>query len=227
MQVYINDKPCQAAVGDRLLDKAQEEKAHIGYLCGGNGICQTCFIYVQEGADCLSSPTAIEQDCISDKLFAKGGRLACQARIKKEGTIRVLSRAEQLRRITIGLNAPELMGFVQDLGYNLVNRLPSGIGNLASRVQAGKMDPGNSIQNILKGIGQASLLTVDSFTNTFPFMQGPADFLWNTAKSTYDIASNTLCNVSSGAVRLPGTSCASCDESKIEKVHITAGVSKK
>ncbi|WP_294343432.1 2Fe-2S iron-sulfur cluster-binding protein [Prosthecochloris sp.] len=227
MQVYINDKPCQAEVGDRLLDIAQQEKAHIGYLCGGNGICQTCFVYVHEGADCLSSPGKIEQDCISDKLLEKGGRLACQTRIVKEGTVRVISRAEQLRRIALGLNGPELVGFVQDLGYNLVNKLPSGIGNLAGRIQEGKMDPGKSLQNIVKGIGHASLFTVDSFINTFPFMQGPTDFLWNTAKSSYDLASNSLCNISSGALHLPGASCTTCEEPKLEKVQITAGVSKK
>ncbi len=227
MQVYINDQSFDAEVGDRLLDIAQQNRAHIGYLCGGNGICQTCFTYIHEGADCLSSPSKIEQDCISDELFAKGGRLACQTRIAKEGTIRMISRAEQLRRIALGLQGPEFLGFVQDIGGNIVNKLPSGVGNLVGRIQQGEMDPQNSLRNIFNGLGHASLLAVDSFVDTFPFMQGPTDFLWYTAKSLYDAAGSAVCNVSSGALHLPGTTCESCEEPPLQKVRITAAAPKK
>ena len=66
MIIYVNDKPCEADAGDLLLHAAQRNKAHIGCICGGNGICQSCFVYVREGAEFLSPPGEEEKAFIRD-----------------------------------------------------------------------------------------------------------------------------------------------------------------
>lgn len=80
MIIYINDKACEAQKGDILLEVARRNKCHIGYICGGNGICQSCFVTVSEGMEHLSKPGSDEKAFISDRLFEAGGRLACRTR---------------------------------------------------------------------------------------------------------------------------------------------------
>jgi chlorosome envelope protein J len=212
MTIYINDKPCKAQVGDLLLNAAKNNKAHIGYICGGNAICQSCFVYVLEGADCLSEPGEDEKAFISDKLFAEGGRLACRTTIVKEGTIRVLTRAEKFRRIVLGLNVPGFITYAQTIGYNVTNKLPSGVSSIVSRVQSGRLKPVDSIGKIVGGLGPASQLAMNNFIETFPFMQAPLDMAGSTAKGALDTASGALCSVSGGRLHLPGSTCATHDK---------------
>lgn len=220
MKIYINDKPCDAEVGDLLLKTAKNNKAHIGYICGGNAICQSCFVYVLEGAECLSKPGEDEKAFISDKLFAEGGRLACRTTIAKEGTIRVLTRAEKFKQTVLGLNVPGFITYAQTIGYNVTNMLPSGVSNIVSRVQSGRLNPGDSLKKIAAGLGPASLLAMNNLIETFPFMQMPLDMAGNAAKEaldaagnvvkgTLDTASGALCTVSGGRFHLPGSTCSS------------------
>jgi chlorosome envelope protein J len=222
MNIYINDRPCEAQVGDLLLSAAQHHKAHIGYICGGMGICQSCFVYVREGADCLSLPTDEEKAFISDKLFQDGGRLACQAKIVKDGTIRFLTRAENLRRIVLGLNVPGFITYAQTIGYNVVNKLPSGASFVFSKAVSGKINPVESLGKIASGIGPASLLLVNSFVETFSFMQAPIGIVTGGARMVLDTASGVLCSVSGGRVHLPGSTCPTHDgqERIVERVTI-------
>lgn len=224
MIIYINDRPCEARVGDLLLSAAKLNRAHIGYICGGNGICQSCFVYVREGADCLSQPGEDEKAFISDKLFQEGGRLACRTSIVREGTIRVITRADTLRRIVLGLNVPGFITYAQTIGYNVVNKLPSGVGNIVSRVQAGRLNPVDTLGKIASGIGPASLLAMDNFLQTFAFMQAPLAMAGSAAKGVVDAASGVVCSVSGGMLHLPGTTCQAHGEPKaaIERVTITA-----
>jgi chlorosome envelope protein J len=224
MIIYINDRPCEAQAGDLLLSVAKLNKAHIGYICGGNGICQSCFVYVREGAELLSPPSDEEKAFISDKLFQEGGRLACQSVIMKEGTLRVVTRAETLRRIVLGLNIPGFITYAQTIGYNVVNKLPSGVSNIVSRVQTGRLNPIDTLGKIASGLGPASLLALDNFVGTFSFMQGPVTMLGGAAKGAIDAASGVLCTVSGGRLHLPGSTCATHDAPKtvIERVEIKA-----
>jgi chlorosome envelope protein J len=224
MIIYINDKPCEAKVGELLLHAAKENKSHIGYICGGNAICQSCFAYVLEGADCLSEPGEDEKAFISDKLFAEGGRLTCRTTIVKEGTIRVLTRAEKFRRIVLGLNVPEFITYAQTIGYNVTNQLPSGISSIVSRVQSGRLKPVDSIGKIASGVGPASQLAYNNFIETFPFMQMPLDMAGNAAKGALDTASGALCAVSGGRLHLPGSVCATHDKpaESVERITISA-----
>jgi chlorosome envelope protein J len=224
MIIYINDKPCEAAKGEVLLNVAQRNKCHIGYICGGNGICQSCFVYVRDGADTLSGPNNIEKAFISDKLFQEGGRLACQSVIIKEGSLRVLSRAENLRRLVLGLNVPGFIVYAQTIGYNVVNKLPDGAGNLYGRISKGQLNPGDSLRKIGNGLVQASLLVSSTFMETFPFLQYPASILSGGAQGVLKGASDAVCNVSGGRLHLPGTTCSCCETNKataIEPVKIS------
>lgn len=226
MIIYINDKACKAEKGDQLLDVAKRNNCHIGYICGGSGICQSCFVYVEEGMEHLSAATSVEKAFISDKLAESGGRLACQTRITGEGQIRVLSRAEHLRRVVVGLNVRDFITYAQTIGYNVTNQLPSGAGNIVDRVREGKLNPVQSLQNIASGIGPAATLAGSTVLDNFAFLQGPASMISGRAKGVFDAASDTLCRISGGQLHLPGATCRTHGggEPELERVQITAKV---
>lgn len=192
MKIIINDKPCEAQVGDRLLDVAQQNKAHIGYICGGSGICQSCFIYVEEGMECLSTKGDTENAFISDVLAQAGGRLACRTTIIKEGNIRILTRAEQLRRTVLGLNVPGFVSYAQTIGYNVVNQLPKGIGDIVGRARKGQLDPVKSLQHIAQGIGHATLLIGNTIFETVPLLNNAASAVTSTAGSALSMVTGSL-----------------------------------
>jgi chlorosome envelope protein J len=224
MIIYINDRPCETRVGELLLNTAKNNKSHIGYICGGNGICQSCFVYVLEGAEFLSSPGQDEKAFISDKLFKEGGRLACRTTIIGEGTIRVLTRAEHFRRIVLGLNIPGFITYARTIGYNVTTMLPSGASSIVSRVQEGRLNPVDTLGKIASGLGPASLLVYNTFIETFPFMQTPVNLVSGSAKGVLDAASGALCTVSGGRLHLPGSTCEThaAPPSVIERVKIKA-----
>ncbi|MBM3163425.1 MAG: (2Fe-2S)-binding protein [Chlorobi bacterium] len=246
MIIYINDKPCEAETGSLLLHAAQHNNAHIGCICGGNGICQSCFVYVKEGAELLSPPSEEEKAFISDKLFQEGGRLACQTVITGEGTIRVLTRAENLRRIVLGLNVPGFITYAQTIGYNVVTKLPNGAANLVSRVREGRLNPVDSIGKIGGGLRYGAGLAVHTVMETLPVLQapvslvsgvlqGPVSFISGAlqapvslisgaASGIVNAASGLLCTISGGRITLPGTTCQSgtAQQTKaVENVTIT------
>ena len=214
MIISINDKPCEGHVGEVLLKVAQLNKSHIGCICGGNGICQSCFVYVKEGSECLSSPGLEEKAFISDMLFREGGRLACRSVIVKEGTIKVLSRAEYLRRIVLGFKVPELITYAETIGYNVTNKLPDGAGTLFNRVKAGTVSPGDSLKKIGSGLAYGSLLASTTFMETFPFMQYPVSILTEGVKGVFKSAAEVVCNVTGGCLQLPGTDTSCCGTNK-------------
>lgn len=224
MIIYINDKPCEVQTGDLLLAAAQRSRSHIGYICGGNGICQSCFVYVKEGADCLSQPGEEEKAFISDRLFHEGGRLACRTSIVKEGNIKVLTRAEHVKKLVLGLNVPGFITYAQTIGYNVVNKLPSGVSNVFGRVRNGQLNPLDTLGKIGRGLGPASLLVMDSFAETFSFMRAPVEMVAGTAKGVLDTASGVLCSVTGGRVHLPGSTCKTHEAPPkiIERVTIRA-----
>jgi|GEM_PF-446230 len=96
--VTINDVEMEAKVGERLLNVARRNAAHIGFVCDGNGVCQTCQLTVQAGAEHLSPPNEAEQTWISAGRLAEGHRLACQAVLRGPGPVVALTTVEELRR---------------------------------------------------------------------------------------------------------------------------------
>ena len=172
----------------------------------------------------MSAPSEEEKAFISDKLFQEGGRLACRSVIVKEGNLRVLTRAEYVRRLVLGLNVPGFITYAQTIGYNVVNKLPDGAGNLFKRVKDGKVSPGDSLGKIGNGLAYGSLLASHTFMETFPFMQYPVSVITESAKGVLNSAGNVVCNVSGGRLHIPGTTDCGCGTNKtpvIESVKIS------
>ena len=214
MIISINDKPCEGHVGDLLLKVAQLNISHIGCICGGNGICQSCFVYVKEGSECLSPSGLEEKAFISDRLFKEGGRLACRSVIVKEGTISVLTRAEYLRRLVLGFKVPEFITYAQTIGYNVTNKLPDGAGNLFNRVKEGTVSPADSLKKIGSGLAYGSLLASTTFMESFPFMQYPVSILTEGVSRVFKSAADVVCKFSGGCLQLPGTDSSCCGTNK-------------
>jgi len=98
-KVIINGKEQEAFVEETLLAAARKHKAHIGYACGGNGLCQTCDVVIEEGAENLSKPNDVEKAWTPDRKLNEGHRLACQAQVMKEGKVKLTTRAEKAKEI--------------------------------------------------------------------------------------------------------------------------------
>ena len=76
-----------------LLDIALTHGVQIEHACGGAGACGTCHVIVEQGMDNLSQTAEAEYD----KLDALPGttlrsRLACQAVVTGDVTVRIVSR---------------------------------------------------------------------------------------------------------------------------------------
>jgi ferredoxin len=104
--VIINDVALEAKVGEKLLNVARRNAAHIGFVCDGNGICQTCQCRVLAGADQLSPPNEAELAWMPERRLADGHRLACQTTLRGTGSVAILTKAEELRRQTLAVVNP-------------------------------------------------------------------------------------------------------------------------
>jgi len=98
VQVEINDEVTDAKLGERLVAIARRNASHIGFYCDGSGICTMCECKVLSGADQLNEPTEIEHTWLSNERIADGYRLGCQAALRGVGPVRLLTRAEEMRR---------------------------------------------------------------------------------------------------------------------------------
>lgn len=98
MTIEINDEKVEAQIGERLLDVARRNAAHIGFACDGQGLCTTCECRVLDGADKLNKPTEAELTWLPPARMRDGYRLGCQAALRGVGEVKVLTRAEELRR---------------------------------------------------------------------------------------------------------------------------------
>ena len=156
MDIIINDKLCRGAVGDKLSRVALENKAHVGYVCAGLGICQTCYVTVFEGGNCLSPLSDVEMAFLSEKQIAEGARLACQATIVEEGTIRILSRPEEVRRMVLS-NPFSLFSYSVEMGKSAAERFVPGVTNVIDRIQKGEMQGQGqaALDEALAGMGSA------------------------------------------------------------------------
>jgi uncharacterized 2Fe-2S/4Fe-4S cluster protein (DUF4445 family) len=84
-----------ASVGSALLDAALEAGVHINASCGGKGVCGKCRVIVEEGE---------VEGGISEKLSEKdresGIRLACQAKLTGDITVRVTDESALTRTLS-------------------------------------------------------------------------------------------------------------------------------
>ena len=150
MNLVINDISCDALSGQTIGKAAQLNHSHVGYLCGGRGICQTCYVTVREGSDCLSPLSDIEKAFLSERQIQSGGRLACQATIEHDGVLNVLSRPEEIRRLLLS-NPAALFPFVATMASDTASRILPGIGNLAGRIIRGEVSIKGDSREMLSG----------------------------------------------------------------------------
>ncbi len=98
-KLEMNGQTYDAFVDESLLAVARKNKAHIGYACGGNGLCQTCEVIVESGMDALSPMNDVEKAWLTAEKQKNGHRLACQCQIVADKPVKVLTRAEKARHI--------------------------------------------------------------------------------------------------------------------------------
>jgi len=86
--VAFNDsgKSAQIETQQRLLDALLARQVPVKMLCRGRGLCATCHVHVDAGADCLTPMTRQEKLTLSILTGARSNsRLACQAKVLSEG----------------------------------------------------------------------------------------------------------------------------------------------
>lgn len=98
-KVIFSDQGIEVDVppGTSILEAAQRGNAPEGSACGGVCACSTCHVYVEQGGELLVGQEDDEED-ILDKAFdvKLSSRLGCQARIAKDGVIRIKITPESL-----------------------------------------------------------------------------------------------------------------------------------
>ena len=169
MTLVINDIHCDALLGQTLGNAARLNDSHVGYICRGHGICQSCYVTVQEGRECLSPLSEIEHAFLSERQILGGGRLACQAVIKHEGTIAILSRPEEVRRLLFS-NPLDLFTYGAEMGRDTASRILPGIANLAGRIVRGEVSTKDEPGDILEAADTAIELAVVAGSQAIPFI---------------------------------------------------------
>jgi ferredoxin len=98
-EVIINDERFEAHEGESLMEIGRRNGAHLGFWCSGRGLCTFCECHVKEGNELLNPITGNERARLSAARLQNGSRLACRAVVEaKEGTIRVITRSEKIKR---------------------------------------------------------------------------------------------------------------------------------
>ncbi len=85
-QVYFetSQDPIEVETNRRLLDALKDSSADLLMACGGKGLCATCHVYVDHGAENLSKITPREQTTLRMITGLRpNSRLACQAKIRR------------------------------------------------------------------------------------------------------------------------------------------------
>jgi len=166
MFVHINDRQYEARTGERLIDIARNNHAHIGYFCGGNGICQTCYVKVFEGMELLSPISEKEQALLSDELIKEGVRVACITTLDKLGTVKLLTTVEEVKR-TFETKPLDLIPYQAKMGWEALVKFPETIAMQAQRFSDGSLSTLQLINDIAGAIGGALELVVMAVQETF------------------------------------------------------------
>ena len=163
MKISVNNNAYEAKKGDRLLDIARSNHEHIGYFCGGNSICQTCYVKVLEGSENLSPLSVEEKALLSDRLINEGTRMACLTTVEKEGEIRVVSLVEEVKR-SFETNPLQLTEHAAKMGWESLVKFPD-----TMRLQGGRdFDLWQLIADVISGIGDALQLLANALVPSCP-----------------------------------------------------------
>ncbi|MDW8244633.1 MAG: 2Fe-2S iron-sulfur cluster-binding protein [Thermogemmata sp.] len=78
----------EVTTGSTLIKALLARELKIEMACGGKGLCATCHVYVRQGAECLTPRTTREEQTLALISSADAdSRLACQARIERDGAV--------------------------------------------------------------------------------------------------------------------------------------------
>ena len=144
--IVVNGVTMEAKVGERLIDVARRNGAHVGFVCNGAGVCQTCQCKVLSGVENLSPVNPAEQAWFSENQLNEGQRLACKSALRGDGPVEISTKAEDLRRQVVAvINPPAgsnpvvqlvpLVQYVIQMGTNEISRFPSNAISAFSRVK--------------------------------------------------------------------------------------------
>ncbi len=178
MNLIINDKSCSSSVGQTLGKAARLNHSHVGYVCGGQGVCNACYVTVLEGAEFLAPLTDIETAALSARQIAAGGRMACQATLAKEGTVKVLSRPEEVRR-TLFTNPFGLFAYGAQMGQDTVQQIGPAVQHLAGRISRGDVGGKDALGDLIESLQGAIGLAVETLPQMIPFREQLAGLLSN------------------------------------------------
>lgn len=96
-----NGKVIPIATNENVLRALLVEKVPVLMACGGKGLCATCHVYVEKGAEFLAPRTKREERTLglvhdSDKT----SRLACQAKVLADGVVVRLPKGLYIEKST-------------------------------------------------------------------------------------------------------------------------------
>jgi chlorosome envelope protein X len=206
MKITINDRECNATTGDILLDVARAGHSHIGYFCGGNALCQTCYVKVLEGQELLSPMTSAEKAMLSDTLISEGMRMACQTTIEKPGKISILTTVEEAARLTLS-NPAGVPAYMGKMGWAAAEKFTDTISFQARRdIEGHQVSPWELLTDVIGGIGDAIQLVMEAVMSVFTPKPGTADT---------DAPENGKSHASNGATSRPTASCPVDGASKL------------
>lgn len=173
MHIEINDRACEAQTGERLIDVARKNHSHIGYFCGGNGICQTCYVKVLEGSDLLSPLSDRETALLSDDLLKEGIRVACLTTLDKPGKVSLLTTVEEVKRM-FETRPQDLPAYQGRMGWAALVKFPETIAMQAQRFSEGKLDPLQLFTDIAEAVRDALDLVFRPLLQAFGGSTGDA-----------------------------------------------------
>jgi len=139
--------------GESLLDGAEEVGIGVEALCGGQGLCGTCKMIVDDGGDCLSGVTDADGMLLSEEQLADGYRLSCRARIDYPGEVRA----------TVPSSSQKSGGIVLTEGQEMEFELNPAVRNYHVEVSAPSLDDHVADrERILRALEEGYDLSVDA-----------------------------------------------------------------
>jgi ferredoxin len=86
--INIDGQQVVAEQNSTLLATLKANNITVHQICGGQGMCSTCHLFVISGADALAPQTQQEQKTFQfTKIDRAGARLACQTRVISSGAV--------------------------------------------------------------------------------------------------------------------------------------------
>jgi ferredoxin len=84
----IDSRQVSAEQNSTLLSVFKAHDIPLNQICGGQGMCASCHLFVIDGVDALTPPTHQEQMTFQfTKIDRPGARLACQTRVISDGVV--------------------------------------------------------------------------------------------------------------------------------------------